>query len=106
MLEREIQKSKLDDLVKRNRVVLFMKGSASVPLCGMSSTIRFMLKKSKLKFVTIDLLINPSLHSYMKEKFSPISAPYLYVDGKFFGGYDKVVEVFNSGRLRNLLERF
>lgn len=94
---------KLDSLVKQNRIVLFMKGSASFPVCGMSSTVRFILKKCKLEFVTVDLLLDPTLHSYLKERFDPVTAPYLFIDGRFFGSYDKIIEMYNSGKLQIFL---
>lgn len=94
---------RFEELIKQNRAVLFMKGSASFPVCGMSSTVRFIMKKCEPECSTVDLLRDPSLYAYLREKHVPISAPYLYVNGKFVGGYDKVIELFHSGKLQSFL---
>ncbi len=92
----------LSVLLTENYVVLFMKGDSSYPICGLSSTVYELLKKCKLKFITVNLLANPHIHIYMKEKHPTASVPYLYVGGRFVGGYDKVLQLFRTGKLKAL----
>jgi monothiol glutaredoxin len=76
-----------------------MKGTPSFPLCGLSGEVCFILKKSQLVFKAEDLLQDPELYIFLREKNSPSSVPYLYVDGKFIGGYDEILSLFNDGKL-------
>jgi monothiol glutaredoxin len=79
-------------IIDANRIVLFMKGTPSLPLCGMSAIVYFALKKSNLEFETVDLLQDPELNYFLRKANSPACAPFLYMDGKFVGGYDEITE--------------
>lgn len=100
----ETGQAELNRIVSLNRIVLFMKGDRRFPVCGLSSTVCFMLKRCNLKFLAIDLLTNPSLALFLRMKHEPISAPYLYVGGKFVGGYETVCTMFDSGLLNNIAQ--
>jgi monothiol glutaredoxin len=76
-----------------------MKGTPSFPLCGLSGKVCFILKKSQLVFKAEDLLQDPELYIFLREKNSPSSVPYLYIDRKFVGGYDEVLSMFNEDKL-------
>ena len=95
--------AELDRLVSRDRIVLFMKGNRKFPISGLSSDLCFMLKQCNLEFSTVDLLIRPSLSLFMRTLHAPISAPYLYVEGRFIGGHETVSTMFNSGLLSSII---
>jgi monothiol glutaredoxin len=88
-------------IVDTNRVVLFMKGTPSLPLCGLSATVYFMLKKSNLEFETIDLLQDPELNVFLRKMNSPACSPFLYMDGKLIGGYEEIMEKMVQKTLPN-----
>ncbi|MDR1982710.1 MAG: hypothetical protein LBQ08_02855 [Holosporaceae bacterium] len=92
-------RARFERIISSDRTILFMKGTPSFPLCGLSGKICFLLKKSRLDFKTKDLLQDPELYIFLREKNSPSSVPYLYMDGKFMGGYDEILSMFNEGKL-------
>jgi monothiol glutaredoxin len=79
-----------------------MKGSVSFPLCGLSGEVCFLLKKCNLHFKSVDVLVDPELHTFLKELHANFAIPYLYVSGKFVGGYDELCEMCRSGELNSL----
>lgn len=87
-------RAKLGKITSSNGLVLFMKGTPGFPLCGLSANVCFWLKKRSLQFRYIDVLKDPELHLFLREIHAPSSVPYLYVDGKFVGGYDEIEEMF------------
>ncbi|MDR3179356.1 MAG: hypothetical protein LBT70_00450 [Holosporaceae bacterium] len=76
-----------------------MKGSISFPLCGLSSSACFMLKKCNYRFSYFDVLGDPELHAFLRKRHAPSCVPYLYIDGNFVGGYNEICNMFNSGDL-------
>lgn len=87
-------RAKLEKVTSSNGSVLFMKGTAAFPLCGLSADVCFWLKKRALQFRCVDVLKDPELHLFLREVHAPSSVPYLYVDGKFVGGYDEIKAMF------------
>lgn len=100
----ETAQSELNKIISFDHIVLFMKGDRRFPVCGLCSTVCFMLKRCNLKFSAINLLTRPSLALFLRMKHEPISAPYLYVGGKFVGGYETVCTMFDSGLLNNIVQ--
>jgi len=101
----ELMQAELDNIVSRNYIVLFMKGNRKFPICGLSSEVCSMLKRCNLDFSTVDLLTKPGLYLFMKVLHEPISAPYLYADGKFVGGYETICTMFNNGLLSQIVQK-
>jgi monothiol glutaredoxin len=90
------------NLVFPEKVVLFMKGTPSFPTCGLSSGACLMLKKCNVKFEWVDLLQDPELYAFLREKNPSTSPPYLYWGPKFIGSYDEITHMFENGQLRNM----
>ena len=101
MQESLLIQTDLESFLKNHRVVLFMKGCSNFPVCGLSCTACYVLKKCNLKFSSVDLLVNPGLHLFLREKHVPIAAPYLYIAGEFVGGYEKIISLYHSGQLQD-----
>ena len=96
----------IDDLVKTNDVLLFMKGNASFPQCGFSGRAIQVLKASGLdlkKLKTINVLEEPEIRQGIKEYSNWPTIPQLYVKGEFVGGSDIMMEMFESGELTQLI---
>jgi monothiol glutaredoxin len=99
--------ARIDELVKHNEVVLFMKGSASFPMCGFSGRAIQILKACGVdtKTVkTVNVLDDAEIRQGIKEYASWPTIPQLYVNGEFVGGSDIMTEMFQSGELKTLLE--
>jgi monothiol glutaredoxin len=94
---------RIDDEVKGNPVVLFMKGTPVFPQCGFSAAVVQILSHLGVKFKAIDVLKDPEIRSGIKEYSEWPTIPQLYVKGEFVGGADIVREMFGSGELKTLL---
>lgn len=95
--------AKLTDIISTDKVVLFMKGTATFPLCGLSAHVCFWMRKHNLDFKGIDVLQDPELHLFLRELHSPRSMPYLYANGKFIGGYDEIEQIFANDEFEHAL---
>ena len=96
----------IDTLVKNNRVVLFMKGTAQFPQCGFSGRAVQVLKQCGVKnLVTVNVLEDEAIRQGIKEYANWPTIPQLYVDGEFVGGSDIMMEMFQSGELTELLKK-
>lgn len=92
------------EVVETNRVVIFMKGTKEFPLCGFSARAVDLFKKRNIEFKDVDILTNPALRQGIKEYASWPTIPQIYIDGKFVGGSDILMEMDQSGELDDLLE--
>jgi monothiol glutaredoxin len=98
-----IDKERFDALVKKDKVVLFMKGSRHFPQCGFSSQVVQILNQLVPKYETVNILQDQTIREGMKEYSQWPTFPQLYVDGEFVGGCDIVKEMFASGELQQLI---
>lgn len=96
-------KAQLEDLIKKNKVLLFMKGNKHFPQCGFSAQVVQILKETGTKFETVNVLSDPAVRDGIKEYSSWPTIPQLYVDGEFIGGCDIVKEMYASGDLQKKL---
>jgi monothiol glutaredoxin len=97
---------RIDELVKNNNVVLFMKGSASFPQCGFSGRAVQVLKACGLEtsgIKTVNVLEDEEIRSGIKEYSNWPTIPQLYVKGEFIGGSDIMMEMYESGELQKAL---
>lgn len=95
---------RIDDLVKSNRVVLFMKGTAQFPQCGFSGRSIQILKACKVTdLVTVNVLEDDDVRQGIKEYANWPTIPQLYVKGEFVGGSDILMEMYEAGELQSLL---
>jgi len=94
------------DQVTKNRVVLYMKGTPQFPQCGFSSAAAQMLQACGVdEYFSVNVLADPEIRQGVKEFANWPTIPQLYVDGEFVGGSDIMREMFESGELRQLLDR-
>ena len=97
---------RIDGLVKSNDVVLFMKGSASFPMCGFSGRAIQILKACGVDtkgIVTVNVLEDDAIRQGIKEYSHWPTIPQLYVKGEFIGGSDIMMEMYQSGELQQML---
>ncbi len=96
--------TKIDNLVKNNNIVVFMKGTAEMPLCGFSARVVAILNHLKLDFVGINILEDEAMRQGIKDYSDWPTIPQLYIKGMFVGGCDIVKEMFENGELQSLLK--
>ena len=96
----------IDALVKGNRVVLFMKGTAQFPMCGFSGRAVQVLKACGVNdLVTVNVLEDEAIRQGIKDYANWPTIPQLYVNGEFVGGSDIMMEMYQSGELQQLLAK-
>jgi monothiol glutaredoxin len=95
----------IDQTVRTNPVVLFMKGSAQFPQCGFSGRAIQILKANGIsKLVTVNVLEDDDVRQGIKAYSNWPTIPQLYVNGEFVGGSDILGEMHESGELKKVLE--
>ena len=97
-------RKEIDDLLANNRVVLFMKGTAKMPICGFSAKVVHILNGLKVEFKDINILANQELREAIKIYSDWPTIPQLYINKEFVGGCDVVFAMWQSGDLQKLLE--
>ena len=100
----EATKKKIDDLIEKNKVCLFMKGTPEVPQCGFSLAVSNVLKHLEVKFNGINVLENPEIREGIKIFSDWPTIPQLYIKGEFVGGCDIVKEMFEKKELQTKLK--
>jgi monothiol glutaredoxin len=97
---------RIDQLVKSNNILLFMKGSASFPMCGFSGGAIQILKACGVEtkdISTVNVLEDQEIRQGIKDYSNWPTIPQLYVQGEFIGGSDIMMEMYESGELQQLL---
>lgn len=97
---------RIDELVKSNEVVLFMKGNASFPQCGFSGTAIQILKACGVDpkvLKTVNVLEDAEIRAGIKDYSNWPTIPQLYVKGEFIGGSDIMREMYENGELQQAL---
>ena len=94
----------IDNEVKGNEVVLFMKGTPQFPMCGFSGQVVQMLDDLGVAYKGLNVLENDELRQGIKTYSNWPTIPQLYVKGEFVGGCDIIREMFQSGELQSLLK--
>ena len=92
------------ETVQGNDVVLYMKGTKSMPQCGFSSRVAGVLNYMGVDFVDVNVLADADVRQGIKDYSDWPTIPQLYVKGEFVGGCDIVTEMTLSGELDQLLE--
>ena len=98
---------RIDALVKSSDILLFMKGSASFPMCGFSGRAIQILKACGVdpkNIATVNVLEDQEIRQGIKDYSHWPTIPQLYVKGEFIGGSDIMMEMYESGELQQVLD--
>ena len=98
----DVQKS-IDEVVKANDVLLFMKGTPTFPQCGFSSVVVQVLDYLGVDYQAVNVLENQDVREGIKAYSDWPTIPQLYVKGEFVGGCDIVKEMFEAGELKDFM---
>nr|WP_187288005.1 Grx4 family monothiol glutaredoxin [Candidatus Liberibacter americanus] len=100
----DIVNSYIQEEIKKNDVVLFMKGSPEYPQCGFSGKVVQILDSLDVIYKGINVLEDENLRQGIKEYSQWPTIPQLYVKGEFIGGCDIICEMFQSGEIQKILK--
>ena len=96
----------LDEVVKNNKIVVFMKGTPLEPMCGFSKAVVTILQMHGIvEFSAYNVLKDEDLRQKVKEYSSWPTVPQVYIDGEFVGGCDIMIQLHQSGELIKELEK-
>lgn len=90
--------------VESNSVVLYMKGTPSMPQCGFSSRTAQALQACGVNFAHVNVLADPEIFQNLPRYANWPTFPQLYINGELIGGCDITLELYQSGELQNLLQ--
>ena len=93
----------IENDIKNNDVVLYMKGTKQFPQCGFSATVVQVLNTIGTEFKDINVLTNPEIREGIKQYANWPTIPQLYINGEFVGGCDIVREMYEAGELQAML---
>jgi monothiol glutaredoxin len=102
-MTQEVQQ-RINDLVKQNKIMVFMKGTKLMPQCGFSNNVVQILNVLGVPFETCDVLSDPEIRQGIKEYSSWPTIPQVYVNGEFIGGSDILIELYQKGELQQMVE--
>ncbi len=97
-------RTRIDGVVKGADVLLFMKGTPLFPQCGFSSRAIAILDHLGVAYGTVDVLQDQAIRQGIKEYSDWPTIPQLYVKGEFVGGSDIMMEMYEAGELKELLD--
>jgi monothiol glutaredoxin len=95
---------RIKETVTTNDVVLYMKGTKSMPQCGFSSRVAGVLNFMGVDYADVNVLADDEIRQGIKDYSDWPTIPQLYVKGEFVGGCDIITEMTLSGELDTLLE--
>ena len=91
---------RIETLVASSPIFVFMKGSKLMPQCGFSNNAVQIFNALGVPFDTVDVLADPEIRQGIKEYSNWPTIPQVYLKGEFLGGSDILIEMYNSGELR------
>jgi len=97
-------KERLDQLVNQSKILVFMKGTKLMPQCGFSNNVVQILNTLGVPYNTVDILEDYEIRQGIKEYSNWPTIPQVYVDGKFLGGSDILIELYQKGELQQMVE--
>ncbi|MER3433480.1 MAG: monothiol glutaredoxin, Grx4 family [Leptolyngbya sp. ERB_1_1] len=95
---------RIKNLVENNKIVVFMKGSKLMPMCGFSNNVVQILNTLGVPYETVDVLEDQEIRQGIKEFSSWPTIPQVYINGEFIGGSDIMIEMYQKGELQQLVE--
>lgn len=94
---------KIENEIKSNKVVIFVKGTPQAPQCGFSAATMELFDKLKVPYHTVDIIANPEIRRELPGYSKWPTFPQVFVNGKLVGGCDIVREMHEKGELLPLL---
>ena len=93
----------IDETVKNNKVLIYMKGNPTFPMCGFSAATIQIFDSLGVPYETVDVLQNPAIRDGIKRYSNWPTIPQIYVNGEFIGGCDIIQEMHSRGELEPLV---
>lgn len=95
---------RIDEAVKNNAVVIFMKGSPQMPQCGFSSRAAQALMACGEEFAYVNVLMDPEIFQDLPQYANWPTFPQIYINGELIGGCDITLEMYQNGELKQMIQ--
>jgi len=99
----ELQEKIIHD-INNNKIILYMKGTKEMPMCGFSATVIKILNLYNLNYKTVNVLDDPNIRIELSKHSNWPTIPQLFVNGDLIGGCDIALEMHNNGDLENIFK--
>ena len=96
--------ARIDEQVKGNPIVIYMKGSPEAPSCGFSAKASATLAETGVEFSYVNVLTDPEIFQNLPSYANWPTFPQIYIDGELAGGGDIIIEMAEKGELKGVLE--
>ena len=100
----ELKEQIIND-IKNNPVILYMKGTQDMPMCGFSNSVVQVLRQYGVEFKDVNVLENPEIRVKLSEHSNWPTIPQLFINGELIGGCDIVMEMDTKGELKDILKK-
>ena len=100
----ELKEQIIND-IKNNPVILYMKGTQDMPMCGFSNSVVQLLRQYGVEFKDVNVLENPEIRVKLSEYSNWPTIPQLFINGELIGGCDIVMEMDTKGELKDILKK-
>lgn len=97
-------KEKIDNLIQQNKIMVFMKGSKLMPMCGFSNNVVQIINSLGVPYETFDILEDQDMRQGIKDYSNWPTIPQVYINGEFIGGSDIMIELYQKGELQQKVE--
>ena len=95
---------RIDEQVKGNAIVIYMKGTPQMPMCGYSSRASQAMQSCGVEFAYVNVLADPEIFENLPRYQNWPTFPQIYVNGELIGGHDILMEMYQKGELQPLLQ--
>ena len=99
----EIKEQIIND-IDNNPIILYMKGTKEMPMCGFSNSVDQVLNHYGVEYKDVNVLSDPMIRVKLSEHSGWPTIPQLFVNGKLIGGADITMELHNNGELLDILD--
>jgi len=98
-------KERIEQQISENPVILFMKGTPQLPMCGFSMRTVEALKECNREFAYVNIIADPAIRETLPQVSDWPTFPQLYIEGELVGGCDIAMELSQSGELKKMVEK-
>ena len=95
---------RIKDQVESNPVIIYMKGTPQMPMCGFSSRASEALKQCEKEFAYVNIIADPEVHENLPRFSEWPTFPQLFIKGELVGGCDIIMELAASGELKKMID--
>nr|YP_009774140.1 glutaredoxin-like protein [Caulacanthus okamurae]QIZ74757.1 glutaredoxin-like protein [Caulacanthus okamurae] len=98
--------NEIHNLIYSHKIIAFIKGNKLKPMCGFSDTVIQILNKFNINYYTVDVLKNNKIRKNIKLYSQWPTIPQVYINREFIGGADILLDLYNTYKLHEILEKF